>query len=100
MVVRREAERVAPRRKARREMAEGEVDVEVEVSAVEEVGVEGEEEGGVEAGVSRGWPFEWLVWGSQGLEARNERGSAIAGGVMPGFRLRLWGLDLLYHLCS
>lgn len=87
MVVRREPERVAPRRKARREMAEGEV--EEEVSAVEDVGVEGEEEGGVEAGVSRGWPFEWLVWGSQGLEARDERGSAIEGGVMPGFRLRL-----------
>lgn len=91
IVVRREAERVAPRRKARREMAEGEWEVKGEVSAVEEeedVGVEGEEEGGVEAGVSRGWPFEWLVWGSQGLEARDERGSAIGGGVMPWFRLR------------
>lgn len=66
-------------------MAEGEVEGEVEMSAVEvEVGVEGEEEGGVEAGVSRGWPFEWLGWKSQGLEARDGRGSAIEGAVIPG----------------
>ena len=96
----REAERVAPRRKARREIAAGDLSGSGWWGLLGEEGVEGEE-GEESVGVwvllaSRGWPFEWLVWGSQGLrcvrveKAWEEEGWAIeGGGGVPGCRLRL-----------
>ena len=93
--MRREAENVEPRAKARRDMAAGFLLLSMK---------EGEDEGvwGGRGGVGgwlplawrlapRGCPFEWSVCGSQGLRrvglrARGEGGVAIEG---PGSRLRL-----------
>lgn len=99
----REAERVEPRANERREMAAGFLSSSMEEEG--EVGKMGERGGEESVGewlplalacrlASGGFPFEWSVWGSQGLRcvgfrSRGEGGVAIEGGVMPEPRLRL-----------